>query len=99
MVMPRRSPLDDPQIAQFAWARYLRVMRWLMLTTVTLVVGGMVALYRSTGTLPVQVYILAAMGIGFVMLLASAVMGLRLLFGRSARDRAVIHPQRDDRNN
>ena len=91
------SPLDDPNTAQSAWARHRRVMRWLMLTTVTLVIGAMVALYRSNGLVPVQFYILAAIGSGFAMLLMSAVMGLRFLSGRGGRDKAPVSPQEDDR--
>lgn len=83
--MARPSPLDDPNRTQFLWSRHRRIMRWMMLTTVTLVIGAMVALYRANGPVPVRFYIVAAMGSGFVMLLMSAAMGLRFLSGRANR--------------
>lgn len=89
--------MHDPHIAQFAWARYRRVMRWLMLTTVTLVIGAVVALYRSNGLVPVHFYIVAAMAIGLAMLLMSAVMGLRFLSGRAGGNDAISPPPEDDR--
>lgn len=96
--MAGHSRLDDTHSAQFVWARYRRVMRWLMLTTVTLVIGAMVAAYRSNGQVPVDFYIMAAIVIGFVMLLMSAVMGLRFL-SRGKRDNdALASPPGDDRS-
>lgn len=96
--MARRSLLDDPRTAQFAWERYRRVMRWMMLTTVTMVIGAMVALYRSNGLVPVHFYVVAAMGIGFVMLLMSAVMGLLFLSSGTARADAITNSLEDERN-
>ena len=32
--MTRHSPLDDPQIAAHAWARFKRLMRWMFGVTV-----------------------------------------------------------------
>lgn len=82
--MPDPSPsdpssLDDPAIAAFAWARYRRVMRWMMLVTIALVLGALVLLYRKNGAVAIDGYIALALGIAFVMLLASALMGLRFL--------------------
>ena len=39
--MSRKSPLDDPEVAAFAWARFRRLMRWMMLVTLTLVYGAL----------------------------------------------------------
>lgn len=95
--MVRPSPFEDPHVAQFAWARYRRVMRWMMLTTVTLVIGAMVALYRSNGTVLVHFYIVAAMGVGFAMLLMSGVLGLMFLSGRRTRGDVITHPPESTR--
>jgi hypothetical protein len=80
-----RSPLDDPRNAAFAWARYRRLMRWMMLITLTMVVGAMVVLYRSNGWVSVHFYIATALGISFAMLLMSALMGLVFLSHRTRR--------------
>lgn len=95
-----RSPLDDPQIAAYAWARYRRLMRWMMLVTVTLVIGAFVALYRAHGGLvSIHFYIATALGIGFAMLLMSALMGLVFLSNGTGHDDAIINPLEDPLDN
>lgn len=96
-VIPR-SPLDDPHVAQFAWARYRRLMRWMMLVTVTMVIGAMVALYRSNGLVSPHMYIAAALGVGFTMLLMSALMGLIFLSHGTGHDDSIPNPLEDERN-
>lgn len=92
-----RSPLDDPRIAQFAWARYRRLMRWMMLVTVTMVIGAMVTLYRTNGFVSIHFYIATALGIGFAMLLMSALMGLVFLSSGTGHDEAIVDPLEDER--
>ena len=91
-----RSPLDDPETAAFAWARFRRLMRWMMLVTVTMVVGAMVVLYRENGLVSVHFYIATALGIGFAMLLMSALMGLVFLSHGTGHDDAVVDPTPDE---
>ena len=92
-----RSPLDDPHLAQFAWARYRRLMRWMMLVTVTMVIGAMVTLYRANGFVSIHFYIATALGIGFAMLLMSALMGLVFLSSGTGHDEAIVDPLEDER--
>jgi hypothetical protein len=92
-----KSPLDDPETAAFAWARFRRLMRWMMLVTVTMVIGSMVVLYRSNGLVSVHFYIATALGIGFAMLLMSALMGLVFLSAGTGHDDAIIDPLEDER--
>lgn len=90
--MGSRSPLDDPRVAAFAWARYRRLMRWMMLVTVTMVIGALVALYRSNdGFVSIHFYIATALGIGFAMLLMSALMGLVFLSSGTGHDEATMN--------
>lgn len=91
------SPLDDPEKAAYAWARYRRLMRWMMLVTVTLVIGAMYLLYRSNGLVSVHFYIATALGIGFAMLLMSALMGLVFLSSGTGHDDAIIDPLEEER--
>lgn len=91
-----RSPLDDPATAAYAWARFKRLM-WLMLgVTVTMVVAAMVLLYRENGLVSVHFYIATALGIGFMMLLMSALMGLVFLSHGTGHDDAIIDPLEDE---
>lgn len=91
-VMIPKSPLDDPVNAAFAWARFRRLMRWMMLVTVALVFGSLYVLYRSNGAVSVHLYIAAALGIGLTMLLMSALMGLVFLSSGTGHDDAIINP-------
>ncbi len=91
-----RSPLDDPRTAAHAWARYRRLMRWMMLVTVTMVIGAMVMLYRNNGPISVHFYIATALGIGFAMLLMSALMGLVFLSSGTGHDDAIVDPMEDE---
>lgn len=96
--MIHRSPLDDPEKAAFAWSRYRRLMRWMLLITVTMVVGAVSVLYRSNGAVSVHFYIATALGIGFAMLLTSALMGLVFLSSGTGHDDAIVDPLEDERN-
>jgi hypothetical protein len=90
------SPLDDPATAAYAWARFRRLM-WLMLgVTVTMVVAAMVLLYRENGFVSVHFYIATALGIGFMMLLMSALMGLVFLSHGTGHDDAIVDPLEDE---
>ena len=94
-----RSPLDDPAVAAFAWARFRRLM-WLMLSvTIAMVVGACVLLYRENGFVSVHFYIATALGIGFMMLLMSALMGLVFLSHVTGHDDAIIDPLGDEHSN
>lgn len=91
-----RSPLEDPDTAVYAWARYKRLMRWMMLATVTTVVIAMIALYNKIGMPSIHMYIAVALGISFAMLLMSALMGLVFLSSTSGHDAAIIDPLADE---
>ena len=88
-----RSPLEDPRIAAFAWARFRRLMRLMLAITVAMVIGALVLLYRENGLVSIHLYIAAALGIGFAMLLMSALMGLVFLSHGTGHDDAVVDPQ------
>ena len=91
-----RSPLDDPEKAAHAWARYRRIMTYMLTVTVALVIASVILLYRSNGMVSVHFYIAAALGIGFTMLLASALMGLAFLSSGTGHDESVVNPLDDD---
>lgn len=91
-----RSPLDDPGNAAHAWARYRRLMRLMFCVTVAVVILAIALLYRNNGFVSIHFYIAAALGIGFTMLLMSALMGLVFLSSGTGHDEAIIDPLEDD---
>ena len=86
--MVSKSPLDDPNAAAFAWARFRRIMRFMFLLTLGLVLIAMAMLWKFENV-SVHFYIATALGIGFTMLLASALMGLMFLSSGTGHDDAV----------
>ena len=85
-----KSPLDNPETAQFAWARYKRLMRFMFAVTVGAVAVSFVLLYRANGLVSIHLYIATAIGVGFAMLLMSALMGLVFLSSGSGHDEATM---------
>lgn len=94
--MIQKSPLDDPEAAAFAWARFRRIMRFMMLLTIGLVSIAMALLYKFGGEVSVHFYIATALGVGFVMLLAAALMGLVFLSSGTGHDEAVDNTMPDN---
>ncbi|WP_226699692.1 hypothetical protein [Qipengyuania gaetbuli] len=93
--MTKKSPLDDPQQAAFAWARFRRLMRFLFLLTVGIVAIAMALLYKQGSAASVHYYIAIALGIGFTMLLTGALMGLMFLSSGTGHDESVEDPTGD----
>lgn len=87
--MTGKSPLDDPEAAAFAWARYRRIMRFMFLLTIGLVSIALALLYKFGGEVSVHFYIATALGVGFVMLMAGALMGLVFLSSGTGHDESV----------
>ena len=91
-----RSPLDDPDTAAHAWARYKRLMRFMMVITLLMVGGSFVALYRENGLVSAHLYVATALMVGFAMLLMSGLMGLVFLSSGTGHDEAVVDPLADE---
>lgn len=96
--MVGKSPLDDPKNAAHAWARYRRLMRFMFLMTVGVVAIAMALLYKYNGMVSVHFYIAVALGMGFMMLLTSALMGLVFLSNGTGHDASVDNnlPRHDE---
>lgn len=90
------SPLEDPEKAAHAWARYRRLMRFMVGVTVAVVFLALILLYLQNGMVSIHFYIATALGIGFAMLLMSALMGLVFLSNGTGHDESVIDPTKDD---
>ncbi|MBV7258588.1 hypothetical protein [Erythrobacter crassostreae] len=87
--MAKKSPLDDPETAAHAWARYRKIMRLLMAVTVAVVLIAITVLYAFNGAISVHFYIAVALGIAFTMLLTGGLMGLVFLSNGTGHDESV----------
>jgi hypothetical protein len=95
-LMPRPSPLDNPENAAFAWARYRRLMRLMFGITVATVIIALSIIYRQVDDVSPHLLIAAALGIGFSMLLMSALMGLVFLSSGTGHDESIDDPLKDE---
>ena len=87
--MARRSPLDDSRISAHAWARYKRLMKGMAALTTTVVALTLGAFYWQNGVVSVHFFIATALGIGFMMMLTAALMGLVFLSSGTGHDESV----------
>ena len=90
--MTSLSPLDDPQIAAHAWARFKRLMRWMFGVTVLVVLLFMALLYSRDEPVSVHFYIATGLGVGFATMLMSALMGLVFLSSGTGHDESIVDP-------
>ena len=87
--MARRSPLDDPRNSAHAWARYKRLMKGMALFTLA-VVGVTLGLFAWLGgDVPIHFFIATGLGIGVMMMLTAALMGLVFLSSGTGHDESV----------
>jgi peptidoglycan/LPS O-acetylase OafA/YrhL len=91
-----RSPLDDPATAAHAWARYRRLMRFMLAITLVMVGAAFFAVYQKDEVQSAHMYVATALMVGFAMLLMSALMGLVFLSSGTGHDEAVNHPGGED---
>ena len=99
--MAKRSPLDDAGTSAHAWARYKRLMKWMgaFTTAVVAITLGLFAWFG--GDVPIHFFIATALGIGFMMMLTAALMGLVFLSSGTGHDESVsdaTDQSRDGRN-
>lgn len=88
--------LDDPDYAKYAWARYRRLMRWMVLVALLAVIGSLTALWIYNGPIPVHMMIATIAGVGASVLLAAALMGLVFLSSGSGHDERIEDRGRPD---
>lgn len=87
--MTQKSPLDDPDNAAFAWARYRRILKWLGLGTVAVIAVAFLLIWLSGEPVSFHFYIAVALGIGFTLMLTGALMGLIFLSSGTGHDEAI----------
>ena len=87
-----KSALDDPDYADFAWRRYRRLMKWMVIASLTATVGCLLFLQNLIGSIPIHMMIATAAGVFASVLLASALMGLVFLSSGSGHDDSIRDP-------
>lgn len=81
-----KGTLSDPARAAIAWARYRKLMKWMLAAAITAVAAALVYLGQGGGPLPIHMVIATIAGVGFSVLLAAALMGLVFLSSGSGHD-------------
>ncbi len=94
--VPKPSPLDDPLHSAHAWKRYRRLMAWMAGFTLVVEVVVLTLLSLQPGEVPIHFYIATGLGIGVMMLLMGALMGLVFLSSGTGHDEAVSDPHDED---
>ena len=94
--MVKKSPLEDPEQAAFAWARYRRLMRLMFLLAVGVVLLAFAAIYKGGQPVSAHFYIAVGLAITFTMLLTGALMGLVFLSNGTGHDDAVEDRANED---
>ena len=95
--MVKRSPLDNRDTSQVAWARYRRLMKGMALVSfgaVLLALGWL--RYTMGDALTIHMIIATAAGVGLSVLLGAALMGLVFLSSGSGHDEAIEDPFEND---
>lgn len=82
----RNHGLEDPERAALAWRRYRRLMLWMAAAAVTAVLAAFLYIKSRGGPFPIHMMIATAVGVGFSVLLAAALMGLVFLSSGSGHD-------------
>lgn len=92
-----KSPLEDPDTAAFAWARYKRLMRGMVFVTLAVVALVLAYLYFTDSALSIHFYIATGLGVGVAMMLTAALMGLVFLSSGTGHDESVTDLMDDER--
>jgi hypothetical protein len=82
--VPKQDPLPTPRHAMMQ--RFWRIFRLLALLSVVIAVLGVVLVTRGEGEIHASLIIATALGIGFTVLLGSALMTLAFLSNSSGHD-------------
>lgn len=91
----RPNALSDPERAHVAWTRFRRLMRWMVLVAVFAVVAALLYLRAGGGTMTVHMIIATVAGVGFTVLLGTALMLLVFLSSGTGHDQDAAAPHED----
>jgi hypothetical protein len=92
----RPSPLDNPEYASFAWARYWRLMRWMLGFSLSVTVAALTSFWWFNGMVSIHFFIATAGAVIASIMLMAALMGLVFLSSGTGHDEAIENPMEDD---
>ncbi|WP_242137908.1 hypothetical protein [Sphingomonas sp. TREG-RG-20F-R18-01] len=87
--MAKRSGLEDPAYAAFAWARYRRILGWMGVVAILFIAGAIGVLDRLYGPLGWVAILAVIGGAGGSIMLTAALMGLVFLSSGSGHDESI----------
>ena len=87
-------PIQDPtppsaQRTAEAWARYKKLMSWMVVAAIVAVLLALIYLKSSGGPVPIHMVIATIAGVGLSVLLGTALMGLVFVSNNSGHDDAA----------
>lgn len=85
-VTQQKPGLSNPRRAADAWARYRRLMLWMLAAAVAAVIGAIIYLKAQGGPFPIHMFIATVLGVGVSVMLAAALMGLVFMSSSSGHD-------------
>ncbi len=83
------TPREEQERTALAWARYKRLMRWMALATLVAVVLALVFISSTMKHVPIHMLVATVAGVGFSVLLGTALMGLVYFSNNSGHDDAA----------
>lgn len=85
--MPRHDPIPDAaDRAAAAWTRYKRLMGWMALAAIVAVLAALLYLKLTAVAVPLPMLLATIGGVGFSVLLGTALMGLVYFSNNSGID-------------
>jgi membrane protease YdiL (CAAX protease family) len=100
-IMPSHDPVPprreaDVQRTAIAWQRYKRLMSWMAIAAVAAVLLALIYLKSSGLEVPIHMMIATIAGVGFSVLLGTALMGLVYFSNNSGHDDAASRRSDND---
>lgn len=92
----RRSRLDDPGYAVYAWGRFADIMGWMTAAAGLATILGLIAIATLGGPMPWFGALGAALGIFFTVWVAALLMGLAFLSSGTGHDSVIDDPTAPD---
>jgi hypothetical protein len=94
-IVTRPSPLDNPEYANFAWARYWRLMRWMLVFSLAVTAVALSTFWWFNGLVSIHFYIATAGAVIVSIMLMAALMGLVFLSSGTGHDESIEDPFED----
>jgi hypothetical protein len=90
--MTRKSPLDDPDYANFAWGRYWRLMRWMFAFSLVVTIIVLTSFWWAEGFVSIHFFIATAGAVIASVMMMAGLMGLVFLSSGTGHDEAIDDP-------